>query len=138
MAHRELKQTWTLANEQFLQQQQMLQSELERMRKELTPAQLEHLSRDIRRERAKPAKAIKTVAEQPYQVKGSMSPEDLMKFDYGSHTTFQSKPKNSPTASRSEKSATMLSEGSQNVSSLQTPPRSDLSMVSTSSIHGFT
>ena len=49
MSHAELKQTWKLANEQFIDQQTKLSAELDRTKKILTPQQLEQLSRDMRK-----------------------------------------------------------------------------------------
>ena len=67
MNHNELKETWKLANEQFLEQQNNLVFELGTMRKLLTLQQLEQLSRDLRKIPQQP-RPIKTVAEHPYQV----------------------------------------------------------------------
>ena len=49
MSHTELKQTWKLANEQFLDQQTKLFFELEQTKKLLTAQQLEHVSKEVRR-----------------------------------------------------------------------------------------
>jgi len=65
MNHNELKQTWKMANEQFLGQQNKAKAELELTRSILTPAQIEQLSRN---KFSDTANAIKTVAEHPYQV----------------------------------------------------------------------
>eukprot|EP00112_Aurelia_sp_Birch-Aquarium-sp1_P016257 Seg367.7 transcript_id=Seg367.7/GoldUCD/mRNA.D3Y31 product="Rab GTPase-binding effector protein 1" protein_id=Seg367.7/GoldUCD/D3Y31 len=82
--HRDLKETWRKANEEFLEQQTMLCWEIENMRDLMTPAQNEKLSRRYRLKHSKPAKSkqaktIKTVAEEPYSV-GNAS-DDLIKFD---------------------------------------------------------
>lgn len=52
MSHSELKQTWKLANEQFLAQQMKLVSELDVAKRLLTPQQLEQLSKEMRKYRA--------------------------------------------------------------------------------------
>lgn len=79
MCHSELKQTWKLANEQFLSQQTKLVTEMDRTKKILTPQQLEQLSREMRQERmANPVitnTPIQTVPEHPYQV----TPGDVRK-----------------------------------------------------------
>ncbi len=77
--HRDLKETWRKANEQFLDQQMMLSWEIDKMRQLLTPAQMEKLSKEFRKTQAQPAKKIKTVAEEPYILKKSN--EDLISFD---------------------------------------------------------
>ena len=82
--HRDLKETWRKANEEFLEQQTMLCWEIENMRDLMTPAQNEKLSRRYRLKHSAPAKSkqaktIKTVAEEPYSV-GNMN-DDLIKFD---------------------------------------------------------
>ena len=76
MEHRELKQTWKMANDQFLEQQTMLSWEIEKMKRFLTPVQLEKLSKEVRQ---KKALTIKTVAEEPYMV--GKPEDDLIKFD---------------------------------------------------------
>lgn len=90
MSHNELKQTWKLANEQFLTQQQNLIAELELTKLILTPSQLEQLSKS---NYSDTSKAIKTVAEHPYQVstvkpdgnknKDVNSNDNLIDFDCG-------------------------------------------------------
>lgn len=65
MSHNELKQTWKLANEQFIAQQQNLFYELERTKSVLSPEQYDQLSTNISVGKTVP---IKTVAEHPYQV----------------------------------------------------------------------
>ena len=82
--HRDLKETWRKANEEFLEQQTMLCWEIENMRDLMTPAQNEKLSRRYRLKHSAPAKSkqaktIKTVAEEPYSV-GNVN-DDLIKFD---------------------------------------------------------
>lgn len=69
MSHSELKQTWKLANEQFLSQQTKLSNELERTKKILTPQQREQLSKEMRQDRNinLDSPVIQTVPEHPYQ-----------------------------------------------------------------------
>ena len=52
MSHTELKQTWELANEQFLDQQTKFLFELEQAKKLLTAQQLEHVSKEVRQHNA--------------------------------------------------------------------------------------
>ena len=51
-SHGELKQTWKLANEQFLDQQTKMSFELDHTKQLLTPQQLEQVSKEMRQRRA--------------------------------------------------------------------------------------
>jgi len=77
--HRELKETWKKANEQFIEQQTTLCWEIEKMREMLSPAQNERLSKEYRQRDTRPAHAIKTHTEDPYVIRNSA--DDLIKFD---------------------------------------------------------
>ena len=76
MSHNELKQTWKLANDQFLTQQQNILIELESTKNILTPSQLEEISKNNFSDKSN---AIKTVAEHPYQVSTSKHDEQMNK-----------------------------------------------------------
>ena len=78
MEHRELKETWKKANEQFIEQQTMLCWEIEKMRALLTPAQNERLSREYRKRDARPAHSMKTAT---VEYRSINSTDDLIKFD---------------------------------------------------------
>lgn len=94
MNHNELKQTWKLANEQFLTQQEKLVAELELTKKVLSPEQIEHLSKG---KYIKGSNVIRTVAEHPYQVSSDSIPSEeyldsqnssnLIDFDSSSDST---------------------------------------------------
>ncbi|XP_066921151.1 rab GTPase-binding effector protein 1-like [Clytia hemisphaerica] len=60
MSHGELKQTWKLANEQFLDQQTKLSFELDYTKKLLTPQQLEQVSKEVRQFKASQPSAQQT------------------------------------------------------------------------------
>ena len=77
-SHSELKQTWKLANEQFLSQQSKLVFEIENMKKLLQPQQLEQLSKLMRQY---PTKEEPNPAQQPQndQAKLSSSPSSTKK-----------------------------------------------------------
>lgn len=84
MSHLELKQTWKLANEQFLEQQNNLAFENEKMKKFLTHQQLEQLSRDVRIERsniAATSNPSKNQQEITSQVATPTEKNDLIAFD---------------------------------------------------------
>ena len=65
MSHAELKQTWKLANEQFLDQQTNLFYELEHAKKHLSPQQLEQLSKTVRRQKMSSPDTSQTAPEGP-------------------------------------------------------------------------
>jgi len=69
--HVELKQTWKMANEQFLDQQTKLSFELEFAKKLLTPQQLEQVSKEIRQKRA----LMATAEQEKKQQEPSPSPK---------------------------------------------------------------
>ena len=77
--HRELKETWKKANEQFIEQQTSLFWEIEKMRGMLTPAQNERLSKEYRKKDTRPAHAISTMGEEALITRNSI--DDLIKFD---------------------------------------------------------
>ncbi|XP_057295276.1 rab GTPase-binding effector protein 1-like isoform X4 [Hydractinia symbiolongicarpus] len=84
MSHSELKQTWKLANEQFLEQQNNLAFENEKMKTFLTHQQLEQLSRDIRVERSTiltTSNPSKNQQEIMQQVATPTEKSDLIAFD---------------------------------------------------------
>ena len=64
MSHAELKQTWKLANDQFLDQQTKLSFELDHTKKLLTPQQLEHVSKEVRQFKASQPPSNKAPAQQ--------------------------------------------------------------------------
>ena len=70
-SHSELKQTWKLANEQFLSQQSKLVFEIENMKKLLQPQQLEQLSKLMRQY---PTKQEPNLGQQPQNDKAKLSP----------------------------------------------------------------
>lgn len=83
----ELKQTWKLANEQFLDQQTKISFELEHTKQLLTPQQLEHVSKEMRQHRAQnPPPVSDRVSTKndavfdfdPLHKKGSKSTETLV------------------------------------------------------------
>ena len=76
--HRDLKETWKKANEQFIEQQTSLCWEIEKMRELLTPAQNERLSKEYRKRDTRPAHPMRTQSEEHYT--GPNSPDDLIKF----------------------------------------------------------
>ena len=57
----------------------MLSWEIEKMRQLLTPVQIEKLSKQFRQKQSRPAKTIKTVAEEPYAV--GKSSDNLISFE---------------------------------------------------------
>ncbi|XP_065055312.1 rab GTPase-binding effector protein 1-like isoform X2 [Rhopilema esculentum] len=77
--HKDLKETWRKANEQFLEQHMALSWEIEKMRELLTPAQNERLSKEYRQMQARPAHAVKTPTGHS-QAAGN-SNDDLINFD---------------------------------------------------------
>ena len=77
--HKDLKETWRKANEQFLEQQMALSWEIEKMRELLTPAQNERLSKEYRQMQTRPAHAVKTPTG--HSQAGGNSNDDLIKFD---------------------------------------------------------
>ena len=70
-SHSELKQTWKLANKQFLSQQSKLVFEIKNMKKLLQPQQLEQLSKLMR---IYPTKEEPNPAQQPQNDQAKLSP----------------------------------------------------------------
>ena len=105
MSHTELKQTWKLANEQFLDQQTKLFFELEQTKKLLTIQQLECVSKEVRQHNVTssessqptpPSKATLQAQSQQHQQKMKSQRELLGEFD-----DVSSKKKNSSYSKRS-------------------------------------
>ena len=75
--HKELKETWTLANEQFITTHNAMQHEIELMRGVLTSQQLEHISKSLRNDR----RLIKQTINLAVKSEKQKSNECLINFD---------------------------------------------------------
>ena len=93
-SHSELKQTWKLANEQFLSQQSKLVFEMKNMKKLLQPQQLEQLSKLMRKY---PTKEEPNPAQQPQNDQAKLSP-----YPSSMRKTLTESPKNFLKASSEE------------------------------------